>query len=157
MTNSTANQVALIPRNCIALLVVVLLSASSCGPNEVVTRIPEDHARLKALVTVYAYACRDLKRPPKNVEELMPTLEKAKVYSPREYLTSTRDGQPYAIVWGLDLEGRYLGANSPLAYERVGQDGLRLLVTCDQEVMELSVDEMTQVEWPPGHEPWAEP
>ncbi len=140
-----------------SILAIVILSLSSCAPKTVVTRIPADYARLKATVTAYSYACRELNRPPISVEELWPILESAKVDDPVSYLTSTRDGQPYVIIWGLDLGGRHLGSNAPLAYEELGKEGKRLLVTCNQEVKELSEAEFTEIEWPSGHEPKSQP
>lgn len=140
-------------KKCLGILAAIVLPALSCGPSEVVTQIPTDHARLKALVTVYAYACRDLQRPPENFEELSPVFKQAKIENPREYLTSTRDGKPYIIIWGLDLERRYLGTKVPIAYESVGKDGMRLLVTCSMEVEELAAEEIAQSEWPSGYEP----
>lgn len=140
-------------RKMLGALGAIILSNLSCSPDKVVTLIPEDHARLKAIVTVYAYACRDLRRPPKSVEELMPIFEQARIENPREYLKSTRDGQSYVIIWGLDLQNRYLGSNFPIAYEQVGQDGMRLLVTCNQVVKELSFEALKTIEWPLDYEP----
>jgi hypothetical protein len=140
-------------RKCLGILAAVVLSVVSCGPSEVVTQVPVDHARLQALVTVYAYACRDLQRPPEKFAELLPVCKQAKIEKPRDYFTSTRDGQPYVIIWGLDLEHRYLGAKVPLAYEDVGKEGKRLVVTCNREVQELAAAEIAQSEWPSGYEP----
>ncbi|MGI9427463.1 MAG: hypothetical protein ACR2NM_02315 [Bythopirellula sp.] len=140
-------------KKCLGILASLLLTATSCGSSEVVTDIPADHARLKALVTVYAYACRDLKRPPENFADLSQIFKQAKIENPREYFASTRDGKPYVILWGLDLEGRYLGTKVPIAYERGGKDGKRLLVTCNMEIKELAAAEFAQSEWPTGYEP----
>ena len=112
-------------KKLLGVLAILILSAVSCGPSEPVTTVPVDHARLKALVTAYAYACRDLQHAPEEVEELFAVLEQAKVENPREYLTSTRDGEPYVVIWKLDLARRYHGSNVPIAYERVGHDGIR--------------------------------
>ena len=139
------------------ILAVALLSTSSCNPSQVSTRIPEDHARLESIVTVYAYACRDLGRPPESVDDLTPIFKKANVADPQAYLTSTRDGQPYVIVWGIDLESRDLNSAIPLAYEQVGKDGKRLVVTCNQQVQEFSETEFAQIAWPDGHEVTASP
>ena len=147
-----------LPRNsgssvAIVLLAGALVSAVSCGPNEVVTRIPEDHDRLKAIATVYAYACRDLGRPPKSSEELMPIFERAGIKNPQDDLLSTRDGKPYVIIWGLDLEGQFLGSELPLAYEKDGHEGRRFMVTCCQALLEVAPEEFLVIDWPLGHEP----
>lgn len=138
---------------CLGILAVLVLFMASCGPSVVVTEIPADHARLQAIVTMYAYSCRDLGRPPKHAEDLMPIFKQAKIVNPTEYLTSTRDQNPYAIVWGLDLAGGYRGTKTPIAYERVGKEGNRLVAFCDQSVKELSATEFARIEWPSHHEP----
>lgn len=135
------------------VLAGAILGAISCGPSEVITRVPEDQVRLKAIATVYVYACRELGRPPTNFDELRPIFERAKVDTPQDYLQSTRDGMPYVIIWGLDLERQFLGSDLPLAYERAGQRGRRLIVTCNQTLLEINPDEFLELEWPTGHVP----
>lgn len=158
MTTSRRSIIRRRPRNsgvsvAVALLVGALVGAVSCGPNEVVTRIPEDHNRLKAIATVYAYACRDLGRPPKSASELLPTFAKAGVENPRDYLSSTRDGEPYVIIWDVDLEHEYLGSKLLLAYESAGFEGRRLAIACDYSIIEIGYDEFKTLQWPAGHEP----
>ena len=131
----------------------ILLTLVSCGPETVVTLIPEDHAQLQGIVTAYAYACRELGRPPQNSEELIPVLEKAKVENPQQFFYSTRDKEPYVIIWGLDLEGRFLGSSVPLAYERFGKAGKRLVVSCSQSIQELDAENFSTIDWPLGHKP----
>ena len=98
--------------NCRALwsfvLCVLALGLSSCSPLEIVTEIPIDHDRLKTIATVYAYSIRDLGRPPKSVEELMPTFTKAGIENPGEFLRSSRDNKPYVIIWASLLGFRTL-------------------------------------------------
>lgn len=140
-------------KKCLGLQAAIVLSALSCGPSKVVTNVSPDHARLKAIVTFYAYACRDLQRTPESLDDLLPIMQQAKVSNPSEYFTSTRDGQPYVIVWGLDLQSRYQGARVPIAYERAGTDGKRLLVMGDQTIEEITHAEFERIEWPKGYEP----
>ena len=144
-------------KKCLGIVAALVLSMASCGPDVVVTEVPADRARLQAIVTMYAYACRDLRRPPKSAEELLPIFKQAKIENPNEFLISTRDGKPYSIIWGLDLAGRYRGSKTPVAYESVGKDGKRLLVTCDSVVKELSADELAQFDWPKGYIPERSP
>lgn len=125
----------------------------ACRPAEVVTRIPVDHASLQGLVTIYVYAAAELGRPPQSVDELQSTFEKASIEDPSQMLTSTRDGQPFVIIWGLDVTGRYAGADAPIAYEREGLDGVRLVVTCGLQVLEVSDAEFADLHWPEGYEP----
>ena len=134
-------------------LTVAIASCLSCGQGAVVTTIPEDHAKLKAIVTLYAYACRELGRPPQTISDLEVMFEKASIENPQDFLRSTRDGMPYVIIWGLDLEKEFLGSEKPLAYERAGKDGSRLMVNCDQMVSEITSQAMSTIEWPPGYSP----
>ena len=132
---------------------VCLISLTSCRPAEVVTRVPVDHAKLKGIVTIYAYATADLGRPPESVDELKPIFEKASIDDPQGAITSSRDNQEFVILWGIDLNGRYAGSETPLAHERLGQDGARLVVTCAQRVSEISDTEFASLPWPEGYDP----
>ncbi len=125
----------------------------SCGTNEVVTQIPEDHARLKALATVYAYASRDLGRPPRNTDDLLPTFAKAGIENASEYFLSTRDGTPYVIIWGVDLDNKYRGSDLILVYERMGIEGRRLAIACNHSLVEIDEDKFKKLSWPAGHQP----
>lgn len=141
------------PSSLLWVASAVTLLSSACRPAEVVTRIPIDEARLKGIVTIYAYAAADRGRPPRSVEDLLPIFRQASIDDPDGALTSSRDGQPFVIVWGLDLAGRHAGTSTPLAYEREGRDGTRLLVTCGQQLRELSEEEFAAIDWPDGHVP----
>ena len=135
------------------LLSSLLVGCVSCTQNEVVTHIQEDHARLQSIATIYAYACRDLGRPPKNTDELKPTFAKAGLEDVREYFLSTRDGKPYVIIWGVDLEQKYRGSKLLLAYEQEGLEGRRLAIACNHTLAELTQDEFDDLQWPAGHQP----
>ena len=129
------------------------VSLCSCSPPEVVTLIPRDHARLKTIATVYAYASRDLERPPNSLDELLPTFGEAGIENPKDYLSSTRDGEPYVIIWGVDLEREYMGSPLPLAYERIGLEGHRIAIACDYTIIEITHDQFATSQWPAGHKP----
>ena len=147
-TNHTARQARVILQGSLLLICV------SCGTNEVVTQIPEDHVRLKALATVYAYACRDLGRPPRNSDDLLPTFAKAGIESTDEYFLSTRYGTPYVIIWGVDLDNnKYRGSDLILVYERVGIEGSRLAIACNHSLVEIDEDKFKALSWPAGHQP----
>jgi hypothetical protein len=70
---------------------------------------------------------------------------------PSKYLRSTRDGEEFVVVWGLNL------ANSPaqtvVAYERTGVDGKRMYVTADGEVREATQEEFGKLKFPKEHTP----
>ena len=135
------------------MAVALALTSLSCRSGENVTGIPKDHARLRGIVTIYAYATAGLGRPPRSVEELLPVFEKASIGDPSKTLTSTRDGELFVIIWDVDVAGAYAGSAAPLAYERKGLDGRRLVVTCGQQVKELDQQEFAALAWPDGYEP----
>ena len=139
--------------SCAAAVIGLALLLASCRPREAVTQIPADYASLRGIVTVYAYATADLGRPPQSVDELMPVFEKASISDPEKLLSSTRDGSSFIIIWGVDIAGRYAGSEAPLAYERRGVDGERLVVTCGQQVKEVSERGFADLAWPEGYKP----
>ena len=137
----------------LALATVFIPLLLACRPAEVITRIPPDEASLKGLATIYVYAAADLGRPPRSIEELQPIFKKASIEDPTSMLSSTRDGQPYVIIWGLDLAGRYNGTDVPFAYEREGLDGVRLVINCSHQIEEVSEEDFAKLNWPEGHKP----
>ena len=57
------------------------------------------------------------------------------------------------IIWGVDLAGRYAGSDAPLAYEQQGRDGVRLLITCAEQIQELNDGDFADLVWPDGYQP----
>ncbi|MCA9185554.1 MAG: hypothetical protein R3E01_18475 [Pirellulaceae bacterium] len=133
------------------VMVMICLSCLSCGDGRVHTSAGEDQGRLSAIVMVYSRACRDKGTPPAATADLMTIL--AKAGAGEDVLTSTRDGEPFVIIWNLDLLGKYQGSTAPLAYEQNGVDGKRLVVNCRREVSEVSDAEFGQLKFPAGHKP----
>jgi hypothetical protein len=116
------------------------------------TRInkPPDESNIRGIVRVYGIAARDLGRPPKSMEEL-----KA-VYAPvdpdtSKYVRSPRDGEEFAVVWGLNLQNA--SADTVIAYERKGADGKRMVVTADSTVRDVTDDEFHQLKFPKNYKP----
>jgi hypothetical protein len=68
---------------------------------------------------------------------------------------SPRDGQPFVIMWNLDLRQPQTWAKSTpvLAYEKLGKNGKRLVRTVVGSVEELSAQEFADASFPPGHTP----
>lgn len=124
----------------------------ACGPQVKVNELPEEEGRLKAVAKVYALANRDLGRPPKNLEELTRFFPE-RAGDPAQYLSSARDGQPYTIIWGVDLANKYRGSTLPLAYEQQGAEGFRYVGSCRGEVARVPDEAFGGLEFPAGHKP----
>jgi hypothetical protein len=109
-----------------------------------------DIGNLRGIANVYALAQRNLGRPPKDVEELKAILAPA-MEDPASVFRSQRDGEEFVIVWGLDLMGRDVNSTTPIAYERKGVDGKRMVLNTRGEVSELTNEEFARLKFPPGH------
>ncbi|MDX1948013.1 MAG: hypothetical protein SFU86_21620 [Pirellulaceae bacterium] len=112
---------------------LVALAASGCG-GSVPPKVPAlDGKRLGAISFAYQRASEKLGHPPTSIAELKPHL--SLVGDPDELLVSPRDGQPYVIVWGVNLEA-FEGPTPPVvAYEAGGAGGRRMVLN----VMGISV------------------
>jgi hypothetical protein len=114
---------------------------------------PTDTNMLRGIIRVYSIASRDLGRPPKSIDELKAVYAAADP-DPGRFFRSTRDGQEFVIVWGLNLN------NSPgdmvVAHERTGVDGKRLVVTAGSEIKEVSEEEFDKLRFPKDHKPASE-
>jgi hypothetical protein len=73
------------------------------------------------------------------------------VDDPSPYFRSTRDGQEYVVVWGLQLES--VSPDTIIAYERTGVDGNRMVVNRDGIAKEVSKEEFAGLKFPKGHTP----
>src|SRR4051812_43883310 len=91
--------------------VIAGLMLGGCGRKETLTADIPNTSRVGAIQYAYLEASQKLKRPPAKVEEIRPYLQK--LGNPDELLVSPRDGKPYVIVWGLDLEKGY-GEENPV-------------------------------------------
>jgi hypothetical protein len=112
----------------------------------------DDAGNLRGIVRVYAMAHRNLGRPPQNVEELKKILAPA-MKDPSTVFRSQRDGEDFGIIWGLDIMGRDMNSPIPLAYERKGKDGKRMIVSSKGEVREITEEEFSHLKFPKGQNP----
>ncbi len=108
---------------------------------------------LRGIIRVYSIASRDLGRPPKSIDELKAVYAGADP-DPDKFFRSTRDGEEFVVVWGLDLNNA--PADMVVAHERTGVNGKRLVVTADSKITEVSEDEFGKLRFPKGHKPDAE-
>jgi hypothetical protein len=73
------------------------------------------------------------------------------VDDPSPYFRSTRDGEEYVVVWGLNLDS--VSADTVIAYERTGVDGKRMVINRDGVAKEVSKEEFAGLKFPKGHKP----
>jgi hypothetical protein len=73
------------------------------------------------------------------------------VDDPSPYFRSTRDGEEYVVVWGLQLES--VPADTIIAYERTGVDGKRMVISRDGVAKAVTKEEFADLKFPKGHKP----
>jgi hypothetical protein len=132
------------------LFALGLLGVAGCG-SRVIERVTSDHGgdQLVTLSRIYTAAHRSLGRPPRGVNDLKTV---AKEFGDLDrLLKSPNDGQPYAIVWGVDL-GNAPNPTMVVAHEKVGARGVRYVMT-PTGVRTLTDAEFGRAEFPPGYKP----
>src|SRR5206468_8320011 len=106
---------------------------------------------LSTIKGAYLKATQKLGKPPARQEDIMPFLQE--VGEPEQILRSSNDGEPYVIIWGVDIR-RYLdkGIDPVVAYEKNGKDGKR--VVSHGHFVRIETDEEFQKDvFPAGHKP----
>ena len=137
----------------LALAVVSCMAwGAGCGPQQAVTQLPEAEGKLRGITILYARAAQQLRRGPKTREDLLAPLAGKQVDNPEDLLRSPRDGEFYEIVWGLDLSGRDNGYTGPLAYEKVGVDGKRMVVNGLRQISEVDAAGLKALPFPPKYQ-----
>jgi hypothetical protein len=125
-----------------------LMVVSGCGSAPAVNRQEQDH--LGTLFAAYTDARAKLGHPPQSLEELQPHLAKYGIGA--EALVSPRDGQPYVIVWSVDLnDPANLSPPAAIAYEAQGADGQRVVLTV-MGIARMTDDEFRKLKLPPRPE-----
>jgi len=132
------------------LLVPAVVSGCSggCGGSGV-SGSAKDTENLAAIYKAYVAATDRLGHPPKNLEELKPSL--AAEGSADQLLVSPNDGLPYIIVYGADYHKHVI------AYEQKGVNGVRMAVDQTQLPRRLNAEEFDALSFPPGHKKGAGP
>jgi hypothetical protein len=102
-----------------------LTLGAGCGERPIANL--EDTRRLGAIQYAYQEAIRNLRRPPRGLEEIKPHL--ATIGDPEVLLVSPRDGQPYVIVWNIDVENAPTDPPTIYAFEKVGAEGKRYVLS----------------------------
>lgn len=136
-----------------ARLVAILLAVAAlgCNSDEVVTELPENHGKLRGVSMLYSRAATQLGRAPKTREDLLAPLAGKGVENPEDLLKSSRDGEFFEVVWGLDLVGKDRGYSGPIAFEKTGVDGKREFVNARRQISEANQAEFEQLPFPEGY------
>ena len=108
---------------CLALVV-----GCSSTPEQVALSQAAKIGNLQKIRVAYDTATEKLGRPPANEKEAWPFLEA--LGDPGEILKSKVDGEPYVVLWGVNL--RTVEVDMPpaiIAYEKSGRSGSRYVLT----------------------------
>jgi hypothetical protein len=99
----------------------------------------------------YVRATLRLNRPPARLDELLPDLQE--LGKADQILVSPNDGQPFEIVWGVELRKlKARGSAVPiLAYEKTGKNGKRHVLRGRTEVLEMTDSELKAGKFPPDY------
>jgi len=105
---------------------VAVAFAFGCGPPTPDKPAANSYENLGAINAAYFKATKKMGRPPAKLADIEPFLRENG--EPEILLTSPVDGEPYVIVWGIDIQ-RMLDRNTPpvVAYEKTGKDGKRFV------------------------------
>lgn len=135
------------------LLAVAALAAATslgCGDGAPTAPPPDDGAeRLSEVGNAYVMFAQEKQRPPKSAEELAARLP---AIAQSDYLVSTRDGQPYVILWGTEIKGGMGESPRVIGYEQQGAKGFRYVLTA-MGVMMMDEEGFARASFPEGHQP----
>jgi hypothetical protein len=140
-----------------SVFVAALLCIAGCS-SKPVSREDEQTQDLNCIARAYGIIVNADHHAPKNVEEikkLLSGLHKADIVpDPEEILVSTRDGQPYVIIYGVNL-GMVAPSPEILAYEKKGAEGKRYVLLMSRDVRQITDEEFKQAKFANGHKPEA--
>jgi hypothetical protein len=136
----------------IALCSSILLTAcGSGGPSEEEEKEKSTEIdNLNAIQTAYLACIEKSRRPPKGPNDLKSHFPKDVDLS--TVYTSTRDGQPYVIAWGVDPNKQMGDKPLVIAYEKNGKNGVRMVFSVFG-VIEMSDEDFGQASFAPGIQP----
>ena len=123
-------------------LALAPVASSGCWRGSVGTP-SKDTENLTSIRKAYLAATNRLGRPPKNLDELKPSLNAEG--NADELLISPNDGLPYVIVFGADPR-KYV-----MAYEQKGVDGVRMVVDQTQLPKRIENERFDILTFPPGY------
>jgi hypothetical protein len=128
---------------------MAVATMAGCGAESQVPP-PNDANNMRGILRYYSMAAVGLGRPPTKMEELEATLIGA-VDDPTPFFRSTRDGQPYQVVWGQTLS--QLPTDTVVVYESRGADGQRMVMQLNGEQRLVSEEEFAKIKFPKNYKP----
>jgi hypothetical protein len=133
------------------LLVASLsMSLAACSNAESEKEAESEVNRLNDIQAAYMECIEKTDAPPAGPEEFAKYVPDG--VDADSLFTSTRDGHPYIIHWGLDFRGHQGQQPLVLGYEQKGKDGNRYVWT-GFGVLEMSDEEFSKADFPPGKDP----
>jgi hypothetical protein len=120
-----------------------------CGSPE---GVPKDQGanHLDEVARAYIQYTNAKGRPPASAEELKPTLPQEAAAA--DFFQSSRDGQPFVIIWGTDPRQGMAVKPLVIGYEQQGDDGVRYVFTA-MGVMTMDDETFAAANFPAGHQP----
>jgi hypothetical protein len=126
----------------LVFLALAPVASSGCSRGSVGTP-SKDTENLTSIRKAYMAATNRLGRPPKNLDELKPSLSAEG--NADELLISPNDGLPYIIVFGADPR-KYV-----MAYEQKGVDGVRMVIDHTPLPKRIENERFDILTFPPGY------
>jgi hypothetical protein len=126
----------------IGLALIVYVGGCSKANVEVPTGSAAETENLTAIRKAYMAATTRLGRPPKDLDELKPSL--ASEANADKLLVSPNDGLPYVIVYGADPR------KNVIAFEQKGVDGVRVVVDQTQLPKKVNSEQFNMLTFPSG-------
>ena len=144
------------PRSSVMLFywgyVLILVVLTGCQAEETFEEEPIK-ANLRQISKAYwtHLGYHDVPPKPENLKQDVEGLHSLGMGSPADVaMISPRDQQPIVIIYGADNK---TSGDEILAYEKVGADGTRWVVTMSQNIHELSNEEFAKARFAKGHKP----
>jgi hypothetical protein len=114
---------------------------------------PQTADHLRKILQAFDLANYEKRRGPKDEDELKVYLKQLEgVQDPDQWLRSPNDGQPYEIIWGVNLMDE-TDIKAIVAYEKQGVAGKRQVITVARIVREMSDAEFSEATFATGKKP----
>jgi hypothetical protein len=132
------------------LVASISVSLVGCSNEESQKEAESEFNRLNAIQAAYMECIEKTDTPPAGPEELTKYVPEG--VDADSLFTSTRDGHPYIIHWGVDFRGHQGQQPLVLGYEKTAKDGQRYVWT-GFGVLLMSNEEFSKAEFPPEKDP----